>query len=153
MINYREPTFHNGKYTYPNWAYGIGWMFASFSLVCIPAFAIFVLYNQSDKKLCEKVLSSIKPRIYECKICGEHHCEHDFPEEEQFTQEPPTPIYTPKILLRSPPASHHKDKTYNPLIEKPSSSEMEENETNFIVQDSIEKDGTSELKTDDNIKS
>lgn len=122
---------------YPDWAYGIGWMFASFSLICIPAFATVVLYRQTDKKLCSKVLSSIKPRIYECKICGEHHCEHDFPEEDQFPPEPPTPVYTPKILLRSPPTQHHKDKSYNPLMEKPSNSEIEENETNFVVQNSI----------------
>lgn len=121
-------------------------MFTSFSLVCIPAFAIFVIYHQTDKKFCEKILSSIRPRIYECKICGEHHCEHDFPEEEQFSQEPSTPIYTPKILLRSPPIPHSKDKTYNPLIEKPSSSEIEENETNFTVQNTVINDDTTKSK-------
>jgi len=26
LINYHEPTYHNGRYTYPDWAYGIGWM-------------------------------------------------------------------------------------------------------------------------------
>lgn len=38
----------------------------------------------------------MKPNIYECKICGEHHCEHDFyPQEEEdfrlfpLTLEPP----------------------------------------------------------------
>lgn len=149
LINYKEPTFHNGKYVYPDWAYGIGWMFAAFSLICIPAFAIVVLYRQSDKTLCAKVLSAIKPRIYECKICGEHHCEHDFPEEEHLTQEPPTPIYTPKILLRSPPIPRHKDKSYNPLMEKPSvTSEIEENETNFVVQNSVNEGEKIECKDD-----
>lgn len=148
LINYKEPTFHNGKYAYPDWAYGIGWMFASFSLICIPAFAVVVLYRQTDKKFHSKVLSSIKPRIYECKICGEHHCEHDFPEEEQFSLEPSTPIYSPKMVLRSPPIPRHKDKSYNPLMEKPSSSEIEENETNFVVQNSVTEGDTIESKDD-----
>lgn len=40
LINYKEPTYHNGRYTYPDWAYGIGWTFASLSLICIPGYAI-----------------------------------------------------------------------------------------------------------------
>lgn len=44
---------------------------------------------------------ALRPNIYECKICGEHHCEHDYPEQEQYmlSQElsgiykPTTPIH------------------------------------------------------------
>lgn len=43
LINYEEPSYHNGRYKYPDWAYGIGWMFASFSLICIPGYAIINL--------------------------------------------------------------------------------------------------------------
>ena len=102
-------------------------MFASFSLICIPAFAIFSIYRQEASGISSKVLSAIQPRIYECKICGEHHCEHDFPEDDQFIAEPPTP----KFILRSPPLAENG---YNPLIEKNSCSEIEENETNSVVQ-------------------
>lgn len=124
-------------------------MFASFSLICIPGFALLVLCRQTDKKFHIKVLNSIKPRLYECKICGEHHCEHDFPDEEHYSPEPPTPIYTPKMLLRTPPiTTHHKDKSYNPLMEKPSSSEIEENESNIVLQSSILEGDKIESKDD-----
>lgn len=39
LINYEQPTYHNGKYEYPRWAHGIGWTIASASLICIPAYA------------------------------------------------------------------------------------------------------------------
>ncbi|XP_046805027.1 sodium- and chloride-dependent GABA transporter ine [Lucilia cuprina] len=89
LINYKEPTYHNGKYTYPDWAYGIGWMFASFSLVCIPYYAIINLWKAQGSSLTERFQIALRPNIYECKICGEHHCEHDYPEQEQYmlTQE------------------------------------------------------------------
>lgn len=28
----------------------------------------------------QKIRNSIQPNIYECKICGEHYCEHDLSE-------------------------------------------------------------------------
>jgi len=34
--------------------------------------------------LLQRIRNTLRPNIYECKICGEHHCEHDFPEQEQF---------------------------------------------------------------------
>ncbi|XP_075152282.1 solute carrier family 6 member inebriated isoform X2 [Haematobia irritans] len=84
LINYKEPTYHNGRYTYPDWAYGIGWMFASFSLVCIPGYAIVNLFKAQGRDLQERFQSALRPNIYECKICREHHCEHDYPEQEQY---------------------------------------------------------------------
>ncbi|KAM7353790.1 solute carrier family 6 member inebriated isoform 1-T4 [Cochliomyia hominivorax] len=84
LINYKEPTYHNGHYTYPDWAYGIGWMFASFSLICIPYYAIINLWKAQGSSLTERFQIALRPNIYECKICGEHHCEHDYPEQEQY---------------------------------------------------------------------
>lgn len=26
-------------------------------------------------------MNTLKPNLYECKICGEHHCDHDFPDD------------------------------------------------------------------------
>lgn len=40
LINYQPPTFHNGTYTYPGWAHGLGWSIAAASLICIPTYAI-----------------------------------------------------------------------------------------------------------------
>lgn len=32
----------------------------------------------------QRFTAVLRPNIYECKICGEHHCEHDYPEQEQY---------------------------------------------------------------------
>jgi hypothetical protein len=56
----------------------------------------------------QKLKNSVKPNIYECKICHEHHCEHDFPEEDdQMLQEMET-VYSQSpaqaaLMLRPPP--------------------------------------------------
>ncbi|XP_017152265.1 sodium- and chloride-dependent GABA transporter ine isoform X1 [Drosophila miranda] len=84
LINYREPTYHNGRYTYPDWAYGIGWMFASFSLICIPGYALINFLRTGGDSFWDRIKNTLRPNIYECKICGEHHCEHDYPEQEQY---------------------------------------------------------------------
>ncbi|ALC38115.1 ine [Drosophila busckii] len=84
LINYKEPTYHNGRYTYPDWAYGIGWMFASFSLICIPGYAVINFMRTSGDSFWERIKVTLRPNIYECKICGEHHCEHDYAEQEQY---------------------------------------------------------------------
>ena len=46
----------------------------------------------------------MKPNIYECKICQEHHCEHDFPEES--TNELSMMFDSPPIVLHSPPVKY-----------------------------------------------
>ncbi|XP_013104533.2 sodium- and chloride-dependent GABA transporter ine [Stomoxys calcitrans] len=129
LINYKEPTYHNGRYTYPDWAYGIGWMFASFSLVCIPGYAIVNLFKAQGRDLQERFQSALRPNIYECKICGEHHCEHDYPEQEQYmlTQEL-AGIYKPAAPMQAQhtgfPLNSGQKAGYNPMhlqvqIEKP----------------------------------
>ncbi|XP_040163592.1 sodium- and chloride-dependent GABA transporter ine isoform X1 [Anopheles arabiensis] len=82
LINYEAPTYHNGKYHYPGWAHGLGWTIASASLVCIPSYAVYQIVRAEGNTFGEKLLNTLKPNIYECKICGEHHCDHDFPDEE-----------------------------------------------------------------------
>lgn len=54
----------------------------------------------------QKFKNSIKPDIYECKICGEHNCEHDLYDIEESIQEMQTisPQQVPtKITLQQPP--------------------------------------------------
>ena len=60
----------------------------------------------------------MKPNIYECHICGEHHCEHDFPEDQYMlnTREPETPIIQPKIILKTPPPGHQSSSLHPPLL-------------------------------------
>jgi solute carrier family 6 GABA transporter-like protein 6/8/11/12/13 len=106
LINYQPPTYHNGSYTYPGWAHGLGWAITSASLICFPGYAIFCIVKAPGDTFFAKLKHTIKPHIYECKICGEHHCEHDFPEE-QFSQEltPIMPVaqMSPAITLQPPP--------------------------------------------------
>ncbi|XP_077286192.1 solute carrier family 6 member inebriated isoform X2 [Arctopsyche grandis] len=76
LIDYEPPTYHNGHYHYPEWAEALGWIFASVSLICIPGYAILALTRAEGSSFTEKFKNSIKPILFECKICGEHNCEH-----------------------------------------------------------------------------
>lgn len=53
LIDYEPPTYGNGVYKYPWWAEAIGWGIASLSLMCIPAFAIYVLVNSEGATFIE----------------------------------------------------------------------------------------------------
>lgn len=53
LIDYEPPTYHNGAYEYPWWAEAIGWGIASLSLMCIPAFAIYVIIRSEGASLVE----------------------------------------------------------------------------------------------------
>lgn len=46
----------------------------------------------------------MKPNIYECKICQEHHCEHDFPDESP--NDTPSIFNTHSIILQPPPLKY-----------------------------------------------
>uniref|UniRef100_A0A336MFN3 Transporter n=1 Tax=Culicoides sonorensis TaxID=179676 RepID=A0A336MFN3_CULSO len=76
IYNYEHITYHNGKYEYPGWAHGLGWSIVSISLMFIPCYAIIMLARADGNSFIEKLKNSLIPNIYECKICGEHHCEH-----------------------------------------------------------------------------
>ncbi|TMW49346.1 hypothetical protein DOY81_005564 [Sarcophaga bullata] len=121
LINYKEPTYHNGNYTYPDWAYGIGWMFASFSLICIPYYALINLWKAQGSSLTERFQIALRPNIYECKICGEHHCEHDYPEQEQYMlSQELAGVYKATAPIQSPPQnafpmSMGQKSGYNPM--------------------------------------
>ncbi|XP_030382880.1 sodium- and chloride-dependent GABA transporter ine isoform X2 [Scaptodrosophila lebanonensis] len=112
LINYHEPTYHNGRYTYPDWAYGIGWMFASLSLICIPGYGLINFARASGNTFWERVKNALRPNIYECKICGEHHCEHDYHEQEQY-------MLTQELAQMYKPKSTHlqlsQKSGYNPM--------------------------------------
>ncbi|XP_037958165.1 sodium- and chloride-dependent GABA transporter ine isoform X2 [Teleopsis dalmanni] len=102
LINYQEPSYHNGRYKYPEWAYGIGWMFASLSLVCIPSYAFINVFRSKGRTFAERIQNTLRPNIYECRICGEHHCEHDYSEQEQYMlSQELSGIYKPTVQLKS----------------------------------------------------
>ncbi|XP_054083167.1 sodium- and chloride-dependent GABA transporter ine isoform X2 [Zeugodacus cucurbitae] len=120
LINYEEPSYHNGRYKYPDWAYGIGWMFASFSLICIPGYAVINLLRADGRTFMERLKNTLRPNIYECRICGEHHCEHDFPEQEQYMlAQELSGIYKPKDAMDpNAPINHLNSGNkagYNPM--------------------------------------
>lgn len=45
LFNYQPLTYHNGSYKYPNWAHYIGWSITAFTILCIPAFALFNIFR------------------------------------------------------------------------------------------------------------
>ncbi|XP_052869003.1 sodium- and chloride-dependent GABA transporter ine [Anopheles cruzii] len=107
LINYEAPTYHNGKYSYPGWAHGLGWAITSASLVCIPSYGVYQIVRAEGNTFGEKLLNTLKPNIYECKICGEHHCDHDFPEDEMGPEmaiiESTSGV---PLILQQPPIGH-----------------------------------------------
>ncbi|KAJ8667702.1 hypothetical protein QAD02_009365, partial [Eretmocerus hayati] len=76
LIDYEPPhyTKSNGKYLYPWWAEAIGWGIASLSLICIPAFAIYVLVQAEGTTFAQKLRNSIKPSFEACDVCGQEYC-------------------------------------------------------------------------------
>lgn len=128
LINYEPPTYNNGEYNYPTWAHALGWSFTAASLVCIPIYGVIAIIrsegdtflqvniikcNNNEQKIhfcinLQKLRNSIRPDIYECKICGEHHCEHDTPDfhsvQEMQTIYQQMPITTANtVILQQPP--------------------------------------------------
>uniref|UniRef100_A0A182QL93 Transporter n=1 Tax=Anopheles farauti TaxID=69004 RepID=A0A182QL93_9DIPT len=107
LINYEAPTYHNGKYHYPGWAHGLGWTIASASLVCIPSYAVYQILRAEGDTFGQKLLNTLKPNIYECKICGEHHCDHDFPDEELGPEMAIVESTSGAPLILQPPSPGH----------------------------------------------
>ncbi|XP_055385962.1 sodium- and chloride-dependent GABA transporter ine isoform X3 [Condylostylus longicornis] len=140
LINYKEPTYNNGKYYYPRWAYGLGWSIASLSLICIPAYAIINILRAPGSNFCDKIVNAMKPNIYTCRICGEHHCEHDFPEDAYIiNQQEMTPVIQPRIILRTPPPGHPINK-HSPLLtssNQPNTSVVEDESSGGQLRDDI----------------
>ncbi|XP_020706589.1 sodium- and chloride-dependent GABA transporter ine isoform X1 [Athalia rosae] len=74
LIDYEPPTYRNGEYIYPWWAETLGWGIASLSLICIPAFAIYVLLRAEGDTFLQKLRNSIKPDFEACQTCGQEYC-------------------------------------------------------------------------------
>lgn len=53
MVDYKRPSYNKGEYAYPDWAIGIGWIFASCSIAPIPIFAIIAIINAKGTTLLE----------------------------------------------------------------------------------------------------
>lgn len=66
----------------------------------------------------------MKPNIYECKICQEHHCEHDFPEES--VQELSPMFNAHPIVLQPPPVKHTQSPKPARIEEKVSNGKKDE---------------------------
>ncbi|EZA57571.1 hypothetical protein DMN91_002910 [Ooceraea biroi] len=101
LIDYEPPTYHNGDYIYPWWAEAIGWGIASLSLICIPAFAIYVFVRADGVTFAERLKNSIKPHFEACKVCGQEYCMEPMHNlEEEVLKEAQTDVNT-SIQLNS----------------------------------------------------
>lgn len=65
----------------------------------------------------------MKPNIYECKICQEHHCEHDFPGE---SVQELSPIFNTIPIVLQPPPVKHSPSSKPAIVEKVSNGTKEE---------------------------
>uniref|UniRef100_A0A182J770 Transporter n=1 Tax=Anopheles atroparvus TaxID=41427 RepID=A0A182J770_ANOAO len=117
LINYEAPTYHNGKYHYPGWAHGLGWAITSASLVCIPSYAVYQIVRAEGNTFGEKLLNTLRPNIYECKICGEHHCDHDFPDEDMGPEMAILESTSGAPLILQPPPMGHMQQSQQPSDE------------------------------------
>ncbi|KAL7307180.1 hypothetical protein TKK_0000904 [Trichogramma kaykai] len=77
LIDYEPPhyTKSDGRYQYPWWAEAIGWSIASLSLICIPAFAVYVFIQAEGTTFTQKLRYAIKPDFEACEVCGQEYCE------------------------------------------------------------------------------
>lgn len=117
MIDYKTPTYNNGEYNYPVWAIVLGWFISSLSIACIPAFALYVFLKADGEDWKEKLRHSLMPDLYECRVCGDHNCEHM--EEEQEMQE-----ISPMLILKleSQISQKSESDTQSRTDEKPNGS-------------------------------
>lgn len=76
MIAYEQPSYDNGNYQYPAWALAIGWVITSISILCIPLFVVVNFCKAKGANWREKLCTIIRPNIFECPKCKQHHCEH-----------------------------------------------------------------------------
>ncbi|XP_064417128.1 sodium- and chloride-dependent GABA transporter 2-like [Latimeria chalumnae] len=57
LIKY-TPLKYNNHYVYPDWGYALGWLMAASSIVCIPAFALFIFVTTKGplkQRLCQLI--------------------------------------------------------------------------------------------------
>lgn len=66
VVDYEPPHYTRSdgtKYLYPLWAEAIGWSIASVSLVCIPAFAIYVLVRSEGTTLLQVIILTTRSAV------------------------------------------------------------------------------------------
>nr|QCI31496.1 sodium- and chloride-dependent GABA transporter ine [Grandidierella japonica] len=68
-VDYKEPTYDQGAYTFPPWAIGLGWTMASLSLIPIPLFMVIQVYRARGDTLREKFLTACRPTLVHCPNC------------------------------------------------------------------------------------
>lgn len=87
LIDYEPPTYRNGDYTYPWWAEALGWGIASLSLVCIPAFAVYVLIRAEGETFLDVSYSFVIINAPRAQILFSLYGKHIiFPETEKLHQ-------------------------------------------------------------------
>lgn len=96
MVDYQRPSYNKGEYAYPDWAIGIGWLFASCSIAPIPIFATIAVVNAKGTTLWEKVKNSIRSPIEDCPCCGDAlNCLEDKHHHSSFKEKIKLVVYTP----------------------------------------------------------
>ncbi|XP_042891761.1 sodium- and chloride-dependent GABA transporter ine-like [Penaeus japonicus] len=73
LVDYKEPTFNKGKYIYPDWAIGLGWIIASMSIVPTPVLAVLEVTRAKGSTVCEKIKNAMRPTIDQCSCCARTH--------------------------------------------------------------------------------
>lgn len=96
MVDYKRPSYNNGEYAYPDWAIGIGWLFASCSIIPIPVFAVIAIINAKGTTLWEKMKNSIRSPIEDCSCCGSTiNCLHEAHNHSSNQNKVKLVVYTP----------------------------------------------------------
>uniref|UniRef100_A0A1B6CQI5 Transporter n=2 Tax=Clastoptera arizonana TaxID=38151 RepID=A0A1B6CQI5_9HEMI len=63
IVDYEPPTYNNGTYKYPVWSQILGWSITAMILLCIPVVALYAIFKAEGNTICEKLLSTITPRV------------------------------------------------------------------------------------------
>ncbi|XP_037786875.1 sodium- and chloride-dependent GABA transporter ine-like [Penaeus monodon] len=73
LVDYKNPTYDKGKYKYPDWAIGTGWIIASLSILPTPILAVVEITRAKGSTLWEKIRSATQPKIEQCSCCARTH--------------------------------------------------------------------------------
>ncbi|XP_060527837.1 sodium- and chloride-dependent GABA transporter ine-like [Cylas formicarius] len=83
IIDYEPPTYNNGNYHYPGWAIAIGWIIASLSILCIPAYMIVIFVRSPGSTFLVKLKNSLKSDLDDkCPKGCESDCDCALKEED-----------------------------------------------------------------------
>uniref|UniRef100_A0A9J7Y0C4 Transporter n=1 Tax=Cyprinus carpio carpio TaxID=630221 RepID=A0A9J7Y0C4_CYPCA len=75
LIKYK-PLKYNNVYTYPDWGYGIGWMMAMSSMVCIPLGILFQIWKTEGtfRERIKKLTTPSSDLIMRGRLSSRGHC-------------------------------------------------------------------------------